>query len=321
MGNSARLLHILAQLLAVRSYLGILQLRTENLKCGRVALNAVAIIPARYGSTRFPGKPLARETGKFLVQHVVEQTERAKCFDRVMVATDDARVLNACHEFGVDVAMTREDHTTGTDRIAEVAAGIEFTDDTIFVNVQGDEPELDPKALEQLVARMEREPECRVGTLACPFPPDIDPADPNRVKVVVDLNGKALLFSRALIPYPRSTAKTQTQAGVMPAGGIDSGGTTAESTWLLHMGVYAFRRDFLLAYSSWPPGRLEKLEKLEQLRILERGHPIAVEIVPRGAEGIDTPDDYARFVQRSKANPDQAAGQVATDPIGNQAGG
>ena len=306
-----RVLHILAHLLAVLSYLGILQLRTETLRCGISALNAVAIIPARYGSTRFPGKPLACDTGKFLVQHVVEQTERARCFDRVMVATDDARVLSACHEFGVDVAMTREDHTTGTDRIAEVAAGIEFTDETIFVNVQGDEPELDPAMLEQLVARMEREPECRVGTLACPFPPDIDPGDPNRVKVVVDLNGRALLFSRALIPYPRSTAKAAPTIS-----------TEAESPWLLHVGVYAFRRDFLLAFSSWPPGRLEKLEKLEQLRILERGHPIAVEIVPHGAEGIDTPDDYARFVQRVKSKSDQAAGQVvsASDPMGPQTG-
>lgn len=271
-------------------------------------MNAVAIIPARYGSTRFPGKPLACETGKYLIQHVVEQTERARCFDRVMVATDDARVLNACHEFGVDVAMTREDHLTGTDRIAEVAAGIEFTDDTIFVNVQGDEPELDPAALEQLVGRLQQDTACRIGTLACPFPADIDPADPNRVKVVIDLKGRALLFSRALIPYPRNTSKA-------PPGRSDAG---AESPWLLHLGVYAFRRDFLLAFSSWPQGQLETLEKLEQLRILERGHPIAVEIVPHGAEGIDTPDDYARFVQRLKSNPDQGTGRTvsASDQVG-----
>lgn len=267
-----------------------LQLRTEASDTEDFALNAVAIIPARYGSTRFPGKPLARETGKYLIQHVVEQVERARCFDRVMVATDDARILNACHEIGADVVMTREDHRTGTDRISEVAAGTEFLDDTLFVNVQGDEPELEPAALEQLVARMQEDRDCPVGTLACPFAPDVDPADPNRVKVVLDSRGRALLFSRSLVPYPRNAVIAS------PTGSLQ-----ADKPWLLHLGVYAFRRDFLLAFSTWPQSQLEQIEQLEQLRILERGHAIAVEQIGHGAEGIDTPEDYARFVEREQS--------------------
>jgi 3-deoxy-manno-octulosonate cytidylyltransferase (CMP-KDO synthetase) len=262
-----------------------------------VTLSAVAIIPARYGSTRFPGKPLARQTGKFLIQHVVEQVRLAACFERVIVATDDARIEVACREFGAEVVMTSSDHATGTDRIAEVARKAAFSEQTIIVNVQGDEPELDPSVLEQLVDRMARDPDCPVGTLATPFPPGIDPADPNRVKVVVDSQHRALFFSRSLIPCIRNQSAAVTALG-----------DQAESPWLLHLGVYAYRCDFLLAFSTWPQGRLEVLEQLEQLRILERGHPLAVEQVPHGAEGIDTPEDYARFVERISTKDERVTG-------------
>ncbi|MBN2446542.1 MAG: 3-deoxy-manno-octulosonate cytidylyltransferase, partial [Phycisphaerae bacterium] len=152
----------------------------------------------------------------------------------------------------------------------------------IVINVQGDEPEMEPVYLDRLVERMTAEPDCPVGTLACPFAADMDPADPNRVKVVRRLDGRALLFSRSVLPYPRSARSP----------------TAAPGTWLLHLGVYAYRRAFLLEFASWTPTPLESMERLEQLRILEHGYTIAVEVVERAAAGIDTPKDYAAFVKR-----------------------
>lgn len=245
-------------------------------------MSAIAVIPARYSSSRFPGKPLASQTGKYLIQHVVEQVAQARSIDRVIVATDDRRILEAVASFGGYAVMTREDHVSGTDRIAEVA---ESCDADIFVNVQGDEPEIEPSHIDQLVALMTADTNLPIGTLACPFPADADPRDPNAVKVVVDRHGRALYFSRSLIPYPR-----------------DEGGVPSDArSWLLHIGIYAYRRDFLLRLASMPAGVLERVEKLEQLRVLEAGHPIAVGIVDRAAVGIDTPEDYAAFVARANA--------------------
>lgn len=242
-------------------------------------MKAVAIIPARYASSRFPGKPLARETGKFLIQHVVEQVNRARSIVETIVATDDRRILEAVESFGARAVMTREDHPSGTDRVAEVAAGVQAD---LIVNVQGDEPELEPAYIDRLVATMAANPDVPMGTLACPFADGSDPRDPNAVKVVLNRRGRALYFSRSLVPYPRD----------------HKGIPDAPARWLLHLGIYAYRRDFLFTLASMPPTPLEQTEKLEQLRVLENGHDIAVTLVERAAIGIDTPGDYAEFVKR-----------------------
>lgn len=245
-------------------------------------MRVVAVIPARFASTRYPGKPLLRETGKFLIQHVYERAASAKGLDLVLVATDDERIAEAVRSFGGRVEMTRADHPSGTDRIAEVAVRLGGEAEDIFLNVQGDEPEIDPANLERLAARLAGErPDCPMATLACPFPDDGDPRDPNAVKVVCNAAGRALYFSRSLIPYPR-----------------ESGAGAPRASCLLHLGVYAYRRAFLLQMASWPPGALEQVEKLEQLRVLEQGYALAVEIVDHACVGIDTPRDYAQFVAR-----------------------
>lgn len=249
-------------------------------------MHAAAIIPARYSSTRLPGKPLLRETGKYLIQHVYEQASKASRVSRVVVATDDRRIFDAVRSFGGEAVMTREDHPSGTDRVAEAARSI---DAEIIVNVQGDEPEMEPGHIDRLVALMEEHGDAPIGTLACPFAADGDPRDPNKVKVVLDGRGRALYFSRSLIPYPRD------------AGGVP--GRPAD--WLLHLGLYAYRREFLFALASLPPTPLEQAEKLEQLRVLEHGHAMVVAVVDKAARGVDTAEDYAAFVKRhaSRVNP------------------
>jgi 3-deoxy-manno-octulosonate cytidylyltransferase (CMP-KDO synthetase) len=250
-------------------------------------MRVIAIIPARYGSTRFPGKPLRRDTGKYLIQHVYEQVRQARLIDRCLVATDDERIAAAVRSFGGEAVMTRADHPSGTDRIAEVVGGLRPGEADLVVNVQGDEPEIEPAALERLVERLAADEDCPVATLACPLAGEAAAADPNCVKVVRNLQGRALYFSRSLIPYPRDR---------QPGGPVSA-------SWLLHVGVYAYRRAFLLECASWAPTSLEAVEKLEQLRILEHGYPIAVELIERAAVGIDTPADYAAFVQRYEARP------------------
>ncbi|MFQ5411361.1 MAG: 3-deoxy-manno-octulosonate cytidylyltransferase [Phycisphaerae bacterium] len=245
-------------------------------------MNTVAIIPARFASTRFPGKPLARETGKYLIQHVHEKVRSARSIDDVIIATDDERILEAVHSFGGRAAMTRPDHPSGTDRIAEVARRL---DADLIVNVQGDEPEIDPAHLDRLVDALADPADLSLATLACPFSRQADPTDPNAVKVVLDHQGRALFFSRALIPYPRASA----------------GHPVAPEHWLLHIGVYAYRRETLLELAALPPTPLEQSERLEQLRALEHGYSIAVVLVEFAAIGIDTPADYAAFVARMNA--------------------
>ncbi|MBN1490568.1 MAG: 3-deoxy-manno-octulosonate cytidylyltransferase [Phycisphaerae bacterium] len=242
-------------------------------------MSVVAIIPARYASTRFPGKPLARATGKTLIQHVYERVRQARLLDGVVVATDDERIAAAVREFGGEAVMTRPDHASGTDRIAEVAATLSAE---LVLNVQGDEPEIEPAYLDQLVELMRLRPDASMATLACPFPADADPTEPSAVKLVIDRHGYALYFSRSLIPYLRDPGKTGE-----PAGG-----------WLLHLGVYAYRRGFLLSYADLAPSRLEQAEKLEQLRALENGHRIVVGLVEHASLGIDTPEEYEAFVRR-----------------------
>ena len=281
--------------------------------------NAVAIIPARFASTRFPGKPLARETGKFLIQHVYERVVQAKRISKVLVATDDQRIFDAVRSFGGLAVMTRTDHPTGTDRLAEVAAGLS---DDLIVNVQGDEPEIDPADLDVLVsliaqagspvagpAPFSRDTEPRSGagervamaTLACPYPPDQDIANPNLVKVVLDRSGRAMYFSRSPIPFIRDANRSLPLGGGQGRGAGPEDGPAREGVYLLHRGLYAYKREFLLKFPMLAPGRLEQLEKLEQLRALEHGYAIAVGVVGPGPAGIDTPGQYAEFVTRMSA--------------------
>lgn len=249
-------------------------------------MNAVAIIPARFGSSRLPGKPLAADTGKPLIQHVYEQAARAGRIERVIVATDDQRIADAVQSFGGEAMMTRADHPSGTDRIAQVAASL---DHDVIVNVQGDEPEINPDHIDRVVQMIENDAEADVATLACPFAvlDGVDPRDQNAVKVVLDIRSRAIFFSRSLIPFPRIHE--------------DSGATHQPAPYLLHLGIYAYRREFLVGLPRMSPTPLERTEKLEQLRWIEHGHKIAVGVVDHAAAGIDTPEDYAAFVRRWNA--------------------
>lgn len=247
---------------------------------------AIAVIPARYASTRLPGKPLLARTGKPMIQHVVERVERARHVARVVVATDDVRIAEAVAAFGGEAVMTRADHPNGTSRIAEAVeqigrgAWLELDERSIVVNVQGDEPEIEPTVIDQLVEGLAADAEAPMATLASPFAADEDPHDPNIVKLVVDQRGRALYFSRALIPHDRDGERA-----VAP---------------LKHLGLYAYRHGFLPHYVALAPTPLECCEKLEQLRALEHGHPITVIHTHARHHGIDTPEQYEAFVQRVK---------------------
>jgi 3-deoxy-manno-octulosonate cytidylyltransferase (CMP-KDO synthetase) len=241
-------------------------------------LTASVVIPARYASTRFPAKILAAETGRPLVQHVVDQVRRCKRVRDVVVATDSRRIVEALRPFKTRCVLTSANHQSGTDRIAEVVAGGMASD--IIVNVQGDEPEIEPEIIDTLIERLESNPSLDMATAATPFPAGADPADPNLVKVAIAADGRAVYFSRAPIPFHRDRP-----AGVLPA-------------YYLHLGIYAYRREFLLRFASWTPTPLETTEKLEQLRALEHGRSIYVLKVDRATHGIDTPEQYAAFVKR-----------------------
>ena len=241
-------------------------------------MRVVVVIPARYASSRFPGKLLARETGKYLLQHVYEQACQASLPKEVLVATDDDRIVRACREFNAPVRMTRPDHSCGTDRIAEVAPEL---DADIIVNLQGDEPEIDPHHLDCVAGLLQDDPQADLATLAGPFGPDDDPNDPNLVKVVTDRQRHALYFSRWPIPYDR-----------------DAGAAGQCKRYRKHIGLYAYRRETLLQLSRHLPTPLEQAEKLEQLRALENGLVIAVAEVQHPAVGIDTAVQYDDFVKR-----------------------
>jgi 3-deoxy-manno-octulosonate cytidylyltransferase (CMP-KDO synthetase) len=242
-------------------------------------LAATVVIPARFGSTRFPAKILASSTGKPLVQHVVDQALKCRRVRRVIVATDDARIVEALRPFGTTAVMTSPAHPSGTDRIAEVARTL---DDEIVINVQGDEPEIEPDVIDGLVGLLSDDAEADMATAVTPFGPGKDPSDPNLVKCVVGLGGRAIYFSRSPIPYRRES------------------NNASNAAYHLHLGIYAYRREFLLRYAAWPPTPLELTEKLEQLRVLEHGGQIRVLTVARATNGIDTPEQYEEFVNRRR---------------------
>jgi 3-deoxy-manno-octulosonate cytidylyltransferase (CMP-KDO synthetase) len=239
----------------------------------------VGVIPARLASSRFPEKVLARATGKPLIVHVLEQARKAACLDAVVVAADHPRIIEAVEAAGGTAILTREDHPNGTSRLAEVA-GVVAAD--IFVNIQGDEPEIEPAAIDAVAELLERSPWADVATVATPFAPGEDPTNPNLVKVVLGEGGRALYFSRAPIPHHRDAAK----------------GVTPRATHLRHVGLYAYRTPFLPTFVSWAPSPLEETESLEQLRVLEHGRGIVVAVREMTTQGIDTPEQYAEFVRR-----------------------
>jgi 3-deoxy-manno-octulosonate cytidylyltransferase (CMP-KDO synthetase) len=240
-------------------------------------VRAVVIIPARYESTRLPGKMLLSETGKYLVQHVYERALEARLPEQVLIATDDERILDAATAFGAQAAITGKSHRTGTERVAEVAAGVEAE---IVVNLQGDEPLIDPVLIDRLVEALQAEREIDVATAAYRLDDPDTAADPNLVKVVLDKSGNALYFSRNPLPYYQNDGEQRIYFG--------------------HVGIYAYRREFLLAFAGMEQTPLEKAEKLEQLRVLESGYRIKVIQAERAFSGIDTRQDYDSFVREWK---------------------
>ncbi len=243
---------------------------------------ATVIIPARYASTRFPGKPLALIAGLPMIQHVCQRVARAVTVDRVIVATDDSRIEAAVKAFGGEVMLTSADHLTGTDRLAEVAAQI---DAELIVNVQGDEPLINPQMVDQAVAPLLADSEIKMGTLAGRIDEIDDVFNPNVVKVVKDAHGLALYFSRAPIPWARDLSRDQLASSF------------EQHAFYRHIGLYVYRRDFLLQYPSLPKTPLEALENLEQLRALEYGVRLYVAETEFNCHGVDTPEDLERVSQ------------------------
>jgi 3-deoxy-manno-octulosonate cytidylyltransferase (CMP-KDO synthetase) len=248
------------------------------------------VIPARYASSRLPGKPLLRRTGKYLIQHVYERACAARRASLVLVATDDQRVASAVESFGGRVVLTRRDHPSGTDRVAEVA---ESLDVDVIVNLQGDEPLIDPTALDLLPDLLDRDPDADLATLATPLHSEEAWRSPSCVKVVCDDHGRALYFSRSPIPFVRDG---RPDFAALPP------------RFLQHLGLYAYRRHFLLNLATLPPHPLEEAEKLEQLRVLALGRRVAVGVVAHSSAGVDTLEDYDRFVREYRqGQPGKAA--------------
>jgi 3-deoxy-manno-octulosonate cytidylyltransferase (CMP-KDO synthetase) len=240
-------------------------------------LAATVIIPARYASTRFPAKILANKTGRPLVQHVVDQVRKCRHVKEIIVAADDARIIEALRPFETKCVITSAHHQSGTDRIAEVAAKL---DSDIVMNVQGDEPEIEPEIVDGLIQQLQNSLRDDMATAATLFGPGMDVNNPNLVKVVMGGEGQALYFSRSVIPYNRDMDQ--------------------KPAYYLHLGIYAYRRQFLLEFAKLEPTPLERAEKLEQLRALEHGRSIFVMKVDRATHGIDTPEQYEEFVKRTK---------------------
>ncbi len=243
-------------------------------------MKILACIPARYGSTRFPAKVLAKDTGKFLIQHTYERACLAKLPEKVIIAADDKKIVDAAESFGAECVLTSPDHKSGTDRIAEAVAALDVD---IVVNLQADEPEIDPENIDFLAHLLIEHPDAPMATLAADFQNAQQIADPNIVKVITNCSGRAIYFSRASIPYSR-----------------ENSGLAQVQQYLRHLGIYAYRKDFLLKITSLPQTSLEKIEKLEQLRAIEHGYSILVGKVKHACDGIDTPQQYADFVKRYK---------------------
>jgi 3-deoxy-manno-octulosonate cytidylyltransferase (CMP-KDO synthetase) len=245
--------------------------------CSNVPLRILGVIPARFASTRFPGKALVRIAGKTMLEHVFERASQAHYLSSLVIATDDQRIYDEARRFGAPVKMTRADHQTGTDRVAEAAS----TDSAqLIVNIQGDEPLIDPAAIDAAILTLTDDSDAMMSTLKKRIQDPAELDNPNVVKVVTGLDGNAIYFSRCCIPNAR---------GNEPA------------TWYKHIGLYVYKRDFLLNYSSLPVGPLEKAERLEQLRALENGYAIRVAETEYESLGVDTPEDFERVSRHFEA--------------------
>ncbi len=241
-------------------------------------MKIVVVLPARFSSTRFAAKVLAKDTGKFLIQHTYEQACLAKLPDKVIIAADDEKIVAAAETFGAECIMTSVEHKSGTDRIAEAVADMDID---IVVNLQADEPEIEPGNIDYLARLLIDNPDYPMATLAADFQNAEQVADPNIVKVITDCNDAAIYFSRFPIPYDR-----------------EKSGVGNVQQYLRHLGIYAYRKQFLLKITALPQTPLEKIEKLEQLRAIENGFKILVGKVEHTCDGIDTPEQYAEFVAR-----------------------
>ncbi len=233
-------------------------------------MKTVAVIPARFASTRFPGKPLALINGKPMVQRVYEQCAKAKLVDRIIVATEDERIIDCVNRFGGEAVMTSSKHHSGTDRVIEAVKNIKCD---IVINVQGDEPFIDPSSIDKVVKPFMEDRTVQVATPAVKFKDINDVKDPNKVKVIVDKNGYGIYFSRSPIPYD---------------------GYAERFNYLKHIGIYSFRKNFLLKFGSLKKTPLELKERLEQLRIIENGYKIKVVLIGKDSIAIDTPEDILR---------------------------
>ncbi|PHR29333.1 MAG: 3-deoxy-manno-octulosonate cytidylyltransferase [Desulfotalea sp.] len=247
----------------------------------------IAIIPARYDSNRFPGKPLALIAGKPMIQHVVERARAVKLLSRVVVATDDKRIAECVSGFGGEYVMTRSDHVSGSDRLAEAAELLNISEHDVVVNIQGDQPVFPEEVINQVAQPLLDDPDLPMSTLIYKIvrPEEID--DPNHVKTVFDKDNYALYFSRSPIPFQRNPEES------------------AKPTYYKHLGFYAYRKGFLLSFVALPEGEWEKIEKLEQLRALEYGYKIKVTITEYDSIEVDTPEDLKRVeadLQNCKKN-------------------
>jgi 3-deoxy-manno-octulosonate cytidylyltransferase (CMP-KDO synthetase) len=251
----------------------------------RIDSLAIAVIPARYASTRLPGKPLVALAGKSMIERVWERVRRAQKISRVIVATDDERIMQAVAAFGGEAVMTRAEHRSGTERVAEVAAIAVRGEEGIFVNVQGDEPLIEPDAVDAVVEAIESDAEVSISTLAVPIARPADIMDPNVVKVVLDFDDNALYFSRAPIPWVRDR------------------NAPVHARHLKHLGLYAFRRAALLDFPTLPLGDLERIEQLEQLRWMENGYKIRVAETVHDSVSVDVPEDVTRVEQLLRESP------------------
>jgi 3-deoxy-manno-octulosonate cytidylyltransferase (CMP-KDO synthetase) len=244
----------------------------------------VAVIPARYHSNRFEGKPLALIHGKPMIQHVVERANRVALLSKVAVATDDERIADTVRGFGGNVVMTRRDHASGTDRLAEAAELLDISESDVVVNIQGDQPLFEERVIEQVARPLLEDPALHMSTLIYKIvrPEEID--DSNHVKTVFDCHGNALYFSRASIPFQRNPEEKE------------------KPTYFKHLGFYAYRKGFLLTFVGLPAGEWERFEKLEQLRALEYGYTIRVVLTQYDSIEVDTPQDVARVEDLLRKN-------------------
>ena len=239
-------------------------------------MRAVGVIPARWGSTRFEGKVLAKISGKPMIEHVWRRCKQSRLLRDVIIACDDERILKAARAFGAKAVLTSKDHASGTDRTAEAAANVPAE---IIVNIQGDEPLIHHSVIDSLVTALSKDPDCLMATAIKLIPAKHEFENPNVVKVVVDAQGNALYFSRSVIPYDRDKAGIQ------------------KIKYYKHLGIYAYRRNFLLKFKNMPKSRLERAEQLEQLRALEAGVKIKTVLTDIETIGVDTPEDLARVEQ------------------------